>query len=107
MAAVITPLHYSLVLANNAQKEFVKGLSRDYPFQDLHNEPEDQFVARTYLQFLWLPEVCLIFELVLLTGARCSNATMVVNHASSSGRTIAIPNHWRPVFLVSSAAFPT
>jgi hypothetical protein len=34
-----------------------KSLNREYPFQDLRNEPDDHFVARTYLQFLWLPEV--------------------------------------------------
>ena len=34
-----------------------KTISRDYPFTDLDLETPDQFVARTYLQFLWLPEV--------------------------------------------------
>src|SRR5262245_40738160 len=34
-----------------------KALNRDYPFQDLHDESEIHFVARTYLQFLWLPQV--------------------------------------------------
>lgn len=32
-------------------------ISREYPFQDLHNESADQYIVRTYLQFLWLPEV--------------------------------------------------
>jgi hypothetical protein len=34
-----------------------KTISRDYPFTDVHLETPDQFVVRTYLQFLWLPEV--------------------------------------------------
>ncbi|KIK70528.1 hypothetical protein GYMLUDRAFT_234983 [Collybiopsis luxurians FD-317 M1] len=32
------------------------GLNRDYPFTGLDHENPDQFVVRTYLQFLWLPE---------------------------------------------------
>ena len=34
-----------------------KGLNRDYPFANLHLETPEQYVQRTYLQFLWLPEV--------------------------------------------------
>ena len=34
-----------------------KTLCREYPFVDLDTESPDQFVQRTYLQFLWLPEV--------------------------------------------------
>jgi len=34
-----------------------KTIARDYPFTDLELETPDQFVVRTYLQFLWLPEV--------------------------------------------------
>jgi len=37
-----------------------KTINRDYPFTDLHLEPADQYVVRTYLQFLWLPEVTLV-----------------------------------------------
>src|SRR3954447_19185598 len=42
-----------------------KSLNRDYPFQDLHDETDDLFVARTYLQFLWLPEVSRIRRISL------------------------------------------
>ena len=35
-------------------------ISTDYPFE-LQTEPLEQYVARTYLQFLWLPEVSAIF----------------------------------------------
>ena len=34
-----------------------KTLSREYPFVNLHAETPEQYVQRTYLQFLWLPEV--------------------------------------------------
>jgi len=34
-----------------------KSIFRDYPFPDLSNESAEQFVVRSYLQFLWLPEV--------------------------------------------------
>jgi hypothetical protein len=59
--ASITALTYSLTPGvepawTTAQE---KSLSRDYPFQTTHDELEsdDQFVAHTYLKFLWLPEV--------------------------------------------------
>ena len=37
-----------------------KQISTDYPFT-ITSEPLEQHVARTYLQFLWLPEVGLNF----------------------------------------------
>ena len=37
-----------------------KSISTDYPFE-LHAEPLEQYVARTYLQFLWLPQVSFSF----------------------------------------------
>ena len=37
-----------------------KSISTDYPFE-LHAEPLEQYVARTYLQFLWLPQVSFFF----------------------------------------------
>jgi hypothetical protein len=55
----ISALHYSMdhgyPLTWTAVQE--KSISREYPFSDLHNETPHHFVARTYLQFLWLPEV--------------------------------------------------
>ncbi|KAI6129774.1 hypothetical protein EDD16DRAFT_1854115 [Pisolithus croceorrhizus] len=33
-----------------------KSINRDYPFTNLHLESPEQYVVRTYLQFLWLPE---------------------------------------------------
>jgi hypothetical protein len=35
-----------------------KSISNDFPF-DRNEETPEQFVFRTYLQFLWLPEVLL------------------------------------------------
>ena len=35
-----------------------RSLATDYPFE-LEHESDSQYVVRTYLQFLWLPEVCL------------------------------------------------
>lgn len=34
-----------------------KLIAKDFPFSDIALETPDQYVARTYLQFLWLPEV--------------------------------------------------
>ena len=58
----ITKLHYTLdsrrrVNWSAAQEN---SISTDYPFE-LHAEPLEQCVARTYLQFLWLPQVSLFF----------------------------------------------
>lgn len=36
-----------------------KSLAVDYPF-DLQDESPEQFVTRTYLQFLWLPHVMFV-----------------------------------------------
>lgn len=33
-------------------------LAKDYPFTDIDSETPDMYVQRTYLQFLWLPDVC-------------------------------------------------
>lgn len=47
-----------------------KTIARDYPFTDLHLETTDQFVVRTYLQFLWLPEVRSSFGRIIETCSR-------------------------------------
>ena len=48
-------LHSTSQLKWTATQE--KTLSREYPFVDLHAETPELYVQRTYLQFLWLPEV--------------------------------------------------
>ncbi|KIN96307.1 hypothetical protein M404DRAFT_1006817, partial [Pisolithus tinctorius Marx 270] len=57
-----------LVLVNSANAKWTttqeKSINRDYPFTDLHLESPEQYVVRTYLQFLWLPES--IMPLILL-----------------------------------------
>ena len=54
---LVQPL--TLVNTTNAKWTFTqeKAINRDHPFTDLHLESADQYVVRTYLQFLWLPEV--------------------------------------------------
>ncbi len=47
----------------NWSESHAKTLSKDYPFTDIANETPDMYVQRTYLQFLWLPEVCSSFIL--------------------------------------------
>ncbi|KAI5980728.1 hypothetical protein EDD15DRAFT_2186733 [Pisolithus albus] len=48
------------VLVNSANVKWTetqeKSINRDYPFTNLHLESTEQYVVRTYLQFLWLPE---------------------------------------------------
>jgi hypothetical protein len=58
MASIAQPyytLHAASQLKWTATQE--KTLFREYPFADLHAETPEQYVQRTYLQFLWLPEV--------------------------------------------------
>ncbi|KIJ19551.1 hypothetical protein PAXINDRAFT_108956 [Paxillus involutus ATCC 200175] len=42
-----------------------KAINREYPFTDIHLESPDQFVVRTYLQFLWLPESIMPLHLLV------------------------------------------
>lgn len=42
---------------HNWKLEQEASLPQEYPFVDMTDETPDQFTARTYLQFLWLPEV--------------------------------------------------
>ncbi|KAF8649368.1 hypothetical protein AX16_005810 [Volvariella volvacea WC 439] len=53
----VAPLPYTLVFNGKLQWNGTqeKAISRDYPFA-LANEALDQYVARNYLQVLWLPE---------------------------------------------------
>jgi hypothetical protein len=62
-ASPISALRYSIdhghSLTWTAAQE--KSISGEYPFSDLNHETAEHFVARTYLQFLWLPEVNPLF----------------------------------------------
>ncbi|KAG8216066.1 hypothetical protein J3R82DRAFT_8066 [Butyriboletus roseoflavus] len=53
-----------------------KTIARDYPFTDLHLETTDQFVVRTYLQFLWLPESIMPINLLIPSLHRVQNASL-------------------------------
>lgn len=56
--ALINSPHYSLESTESRQWTATqeKTIATDFPF-DLQQETVDQFITRTYLQFLWLPEV--------------------------------------------------
>ncbi|KAF8817112.1 hypothetical protein BYT27DRAFT_7075504 [Phlegmacium glaucopus] len=62
----ITELIYTLDSRKKVNWSAVqeKSISTDYPFE-LHAEPLDQYVARTYLQFLWLPESIMPLRLLV------------------------------------------
>ncbi|KAF8884971.1 hypothetical protein BD779DRAFT_1534745 [Infundibulicybe gibba] len=60
-------------------------ISREYPF-DLENETPDQYVARTYLQFLWLPQSLMPLHLLVPSLLR-------VNVASNSTAPSVHPLH--------------
>ncbi|KAF8556631.1 hypothetical protein OG21DRAFT_1482977 [Imleria badia] len=52
-----------------------KTIARDYPFTDIHLETPDQFVVRTYLQFLWLPESTMPISLLVPSLHRVQDAS--------------------------------
>ena len=58
----VTELLYTLDSRRRVNWSVVqeKSISTDYPFE-LHTEPLEHYVARTYLQFLWLPQVSFSF----------------------------------------------
>ncbi|PPQ91196.1 hypothetical protein CVT25_001212 [Psilocybe cyanescens] len=64
----------------NWTKTQEKTISTEYPFST-QNEPLDQFVARTYLQFLWLPESIMPLNL-LIPSLRRVNAPSTSSDAS-------------------------
>ena len=70
--ATLTDFPHSLETSRRVTWSTVqeKSISNDFPF-DRNEETPEQFVFRTYLQFLWLPEV-------LLTAfyARCGADTL-------------------------------
>ncbi|KAJ8087009.1 hypothetical protein PM082_005834 [Marasmius tenuissimus] len=63
-----------------------KSVLRDYPLTDLAQETPDQYVARTYLQFLWLPES-------IMSLNRLAPAMRRVNVASGSSQSEELQVH--------------
>jgi hypothetical protein len=57
---MLTSLHYTVDSTQrvNWTTTQEKSLTTDFPFE-LEQENGEQYVVRTYLQFLWFPEVCL------------------------------------------------
>ncbi|KAJ4485661.1 hypothetical protein J3R30DRAFT_3441047 [Lentinula aciculospora] len=60
-----------------------KSIIKEYPFTDLNNETPDQFVARTYLQFLWLPESLMPLDLLVASLRRVQVASTSTDLLSS------------------------
>ncbi|EIW74304.1 hypothetical protein CONPUDRAFT_160342 [Coniophora puteana RWD-64-598 SS2] len=63
--ALVSPLniHNTSNVKWSATQE--SAINREYPFTDLAAETPDQYVVRTYLQFLWLPESIMPLELLV------------------------------------------
>ncbi|KAF9005153.1 hypothetical protein BDQ17DRAFT_1399371 [Cyathus striatus] len=75
MAIVSSPFHAlesDINLAWTTTQE--KSISSDFPF-DLTDESADQYVARTYLQFLWLPDLIMPLHLFIPALRRVSFAS--------------------------------
>ncbi|KAG5732729.1 hypothetical protein E4T56_gene16704 [Termitomyces sp. T112] len=63
---MVSALHYSLTAKSklNWTATQEKSLASDYPFV-VTQETDDEYVARTYLQFLWLPESIMPLNLLV------------------------------------------
>ncbi|KAG1716765.1 hypothetical protein ID866_363 [Astraeus odoratus] len=68
-----------------------KMLSSDYPFADLHLESPEQYVVRTYLQFLWLPESIMPLALFVPSIHRVQDQTLSSSHSSHPLHTLLDP----------------
>ncbi|KAL4069325.1 hypothetical protein J3A83DRAFT_4250536, partial [Scleroderma citrinum] len=79
--ALVRPL--TLVNTTNAKWTDAqeKAINRDYPFTDLHVETADQYVVRTYLQFLWLPESIMPLNLFVPSLNRVQERSLASPHS--------------------------
>ncbi|KAG9223866.1 hypothetical protein CCMSSC00406_0007728 [Pleurotus cornucopiae] len=57
-----------------------KLIAKDFPFSDIALETPDQYVARTYLQFLWLPESIVPLEFLIPAIQRVQVASTSTQH---------------------------
>ncbi|KAF7430645.1 hypothetical protein PC9H_006354 [Pleurotus ostreatus] len=57
-----------------------KSIAKDFPFSDIALETPDQYVARTYLQFLWLPESIVPLEFLIPAIQRVQVASTSTQH---------------------------
>lgn len=96
--ALIEPFHYSLESAEGRQWTATqeKSIALDFPF-DLHQEAVDQFVSRTYLQFLWLPESIVPLQHLVPSLRR------VVNLPSSSQSAHSLHSLLEPLLQTTRA----
>ncbi|KAF5392509.1 hypothetical protein D9757_002288 [Collybiopsis confluens] len=62
-----------------------EALNQDFPFSGLDHETLDQFAVRTYLQFLWLPELIMPLKLLVPAMRR-------VQVASTSSESMSSPH---------------
>ncbi|KAF9244497.1 hypothetical protein BU15DRAFT_71481 [Melanogaster broomeanus] len=64
----MTAVQHLTLLASSSAKWTAtqeKTINREYPFTNIDLESPDQFVVRTYLQFLWLPESIMPLHLLV------------------------------------------
>ncbi|KAI6042727.1 hypothetical protein EDC04DRAFT_2866669 [Pisolithus marmoratus] len=78
--ALVQPLILVTAQTQNGRLQQEKSINRDYPFTDLHLESPEQYVVRTYLQCLWLPESIMPLTLLVPSLRRVQEHT-----ASSPG----------------------
>ena len=67
-----TPYRFDTRKIANWTANQEKSISTEYPFS-VQAEPLEQYVARTYLQFLWLPEVSRLLDLCTILSLLTTN----------------------------------
>ena len=100
----ITELLYTLQSKKKVNWSVVqeKSISTDYPFET-HVEPLEQYVARTYLQFLWLPPVSFNHLIkkkktfIFTTDSKFSHIYIIVHYATTSLDTLINTRQHHPI----------
>ncbi|KAJ3830319.1 hypothetical protein F5878DRAFT_523485 [Lentinula raphanica] len=86
MTSCISPLPHTIEtnprIKWSASQE--NSINREFPFADLHNETPEQFVVRTYLQFVWLPESLMPLDRLVASLRRVQIASTSTTDCSSS-----------------------
>ncbi|KAH9933696.1 hypothetical protein B0H21DRAFT_759915 [Amylocystis lapponica] len=101
--ATVSPLPYTLSSTCSVKWTATqeKSLSTEYPFVDLTTETPEDYVSRTYLQFLWLPESIMPLNQLVPCLLRVTSTTSL---ASSTGTTHPLHGLLSPLLLTPRTA---
>ncbi|KAI0946437.1 hypothetical protein AcW1_009900 [Taiwanofungus camphoratus] len=81
-----------------------KSIGKDYPFTDLATETPEDYVLRTYLQFLWLPESIMPLHYLVPSLLRVSASPTSTHMHLSSCATHPLQTLLSPLLLTPRSA---